>query len=171
MDGSTPARHLSRRDIAFLLHEWLDVTSLTARPRYAEHSRDTFDAALDTYELVAVDCFAPHYRALDIDEPRLVDGQVRVHPAIGPALRAFSAAGLMAATQDAARGGMQLPFVVERAGVPTPIQVTWDAPTERHEKAIDEFHAAHPNATEAVIVTAASYERGVPELVNSESST
>ena len=117
MDGSTPARHLSRRDIAFLLHEWLDVASLTARPRYAEHSRDTFDAALDTYETVAVDCFAPHYRALDIDEPRLVDGQVRVHPAIGPALRAFSAAGLMAATQDAERGGMQLPFVVERAGM------------------------------------------------------
>jgi hypothetical protein len=44
------------------------------------------------------------------------------------------------------------------------VQVTWDAPTERHLKAIDEFHAAHPNATEAVIVTAAPYERGVPEL-------
>ena len=117
MDGNTPARHLSRRDISFLLHEWLDVASLTARPRYADHSRETFDAALDTYERVAVDCFAPHYRALDIAEPRLVDGQVRVHPAIGPALRAFSAAGLMAATHDAERGGMQLPFVVERAGM------------------------------------------------------
>ena len=30
---------LSRRDIEFLLYEWLDVESLTARPRFADHSR------------------------------------------------------------------------------------------------------------------------------------
>lgn len=66
------------------------------------------------------------------------------------------------------RGNAEIDFVIERNGVPTPVQVTWDAPTERHLKAIDEFHAAHPNATEAVIVTAASYERGVPELAGPE---
>ena len=38
---------LSRRDIDFLLYEWLDVTSLTSRTRFAEHSKDTFDAVLD----------------------------------------------------------------------------------------------------------------------------
>ena len=35
---------LSRRDLDFLLYEWLDVEALTARPRFAEHSRETFDA-------------------------------------------------------------------------------------------------------------------------------
>jgi hypothetical protein len=40
---------LSRRDVEFLLFEWLDVTRLTERAAFAEHSRQTFDAALDTY--------------------------------------------------------------------------------------------------------------------------
>ncbi|MGZ6791498.1 MAG: acyl-CoA dehydrogenase N-terminal domain-containing protein, partial [Mycobacteriales bacterium] len=38
---------LSRRDLDFLLHEWLDVCALTSRERYAEHSRETIDAVLD----------------------------------------------------------------------------------------------------------------------------
>ncbi len=117
MDGHLTPRLLSRRDVAFLLHEWLGVAALSARPRYAEHGRETFDAALETYERVAVECFAPHYRAADVDEPRLVDGEVRTHPAIGPALRAFNDAGLMAATHAVEQGGMQLPYVVERAGM------------------------------------------------------
>ena len=40
---------LSRRDLAFLLYEWLDAESLTTRPRFADHSRETFDAALATW--------------------------------------------------------------------------------------------------------------------------
>ena len=30
---------LSRRDLSFLLYEWLNVESLTSIPRYADHSR------------------------------------------------------------------------------------------------------------------------------------
>ena len=39
---------LSRRDIDFLLYEWLDVERLTSRSRFQDHSRETFNAALDT---------------------------------------------------------------------------------------------------------------------------
>ena len=56
---------LSRRDIEFLLYEWLDVESLTARPRFADHSRETFDAAMNTAEQVATDLFAPHNKKSD----------------------------------------------------------------------------------------------------------
>ncbi len=41
---------LSRRDLEFLLYEWLDVEALTKRERFAEHSRETFDAVLDLSE-------------------------------------------------------------------------------------------------------------------------
>jgi butyryl-CoA dehydrogenase len=34
---------LSRRDLEFLLFEWLDVARLAARPAFADHSRETFD--------------------------------------------------------------------------------------------------------------------------------
>ena len=41
---------LSRRDIDFLLFEWLCVDELTKHERFAEHSRETFEALLDLCE-------------------------------------------------------------------------------------------------------------------------
>ena len=41
------AEFFSRRDVDFLLYEWLDVVQLTKRDHFAEHSRDTFDAVID----------------------------------------------------------------------------------------------------------------------------
>ncbi len=107
---------LSRRDLDFLLYEWLDVESLCARPRFAEHGRETFDAVLDLCEQLATDKFANHNRQSDEHEPQFDGERVSVIPAVGDALRAFSEAGLMAAAQDAAYGGMQLPSVVDKAG-------------------------------------------------------
>ncbi|MFG1858307.1 acyl-CoA dehydrogenase N-terminal domain-containing protein [Actinomadura geliboluensis] len=52
---------LSRQDLEFLLYEWCAVDDLTARPRYAEHGRETFDAALEMSEAVAREHFAPHH--------------------------------------------------------------------------------------------------------------
>ncbi|BEU67198.1 hypothetical protein MAFF301069_17530 [Ralstonia pseudosolanacearum] len=59
---------LSRRDLSFVLYEWLDVEALTRFPRYADHSRETFDAALDTCERIATDLFAPHNKKNDQQE-------------------------------------------------------------------------------------------------------
>ena len=64
----------SRRDVSFLLYEWLGVERLTQRPPYAEHSRETFDAALDISEQIATDLFATHNRKSDLNEPTF-DGQ------------------------------------------------------------------------------------------------
>ena len=64
------SRILSRRDIDFLVHEWLDVGALTQRPHYAEHTRETLDAAIETCAKIASDHFAPINRLLDTEEPR-----------------------------------------------------------------------------------------------------
>lgn len=106
---------LSRRDLDFLLHEWLDVVSLTRRPRFAEHSRETFDAVLDLAEQVATDHFAPHNRLADENEPRMVDGKVVLVPEVAQALKVFAEAGLMAGSFDEEHGGMQLPHSVGQA--------------------------------------------------------
>jgi butyryl-CoA dehydrogenase len=107
---------LSRRDLSFMLYEWLDAEALNKRPRFQDHNRETFDAALDTAEQLATDLFAPHNKKADQHEPHVGDGgQVRIIPEVKTALDAFSAAGLMAAGQDYERGGMQLPVVVEKA--------------------------------------------------------
>ncbi len=106
---------LSRRDLAFLLYEWLDVTALTARERFGDHTRETFDAALDTSETIARELFATHNRLSDEHEPTFDGERVTIVPEVKVALDAFAAAGLVAAGQDAALGGMQLPCVVEKA--------------------------------------------------------
>ncbi|MBJ7453336.1 MAG: acyl-CoA dehydrogenase, partial [Blastococcus sp.] len=106
---------LSRRDLDFLLHEWLDVEALTKRPRFTEHSRETFDAVLDLAAQVATDHFAPHNRTADENEPRMVDGKVVLVPEVARALGVFAETGLMAGSFDEEFGGMQLPHTVGQA--------------------------------------------------------
>src|SRR5690606_25495503 len=57
---SMPSPVLSRRDLDFLLYDWLDIESLTSRDRFAEHSRETFDAVLDLSSDIATKHFATH---------------------------------------------------------------------------------------------------------------
>ena len=106
-----------RRDVEFLLFEWLDVARLTGRPTFADHSRQTFEAALDTYSEIAHAEFAPHNKKADREPPRLVGENVESAPEQRAALQAFAAAGLLAACQEESFGGMRLPYVVERAGL------------------------------------------------------
>jgi alkylation response protein AidB-like acyl-CoA dehydrogenase len=108
---------VSRRDLDFLLHEWLDVTSWTVRERYAEHSRETFDAVLDLAEELATELFAPHNRLSDTDEPRIVDGLVRLPAPVRTAVEAFARSGFLSGSADEEFGGSQLPTTVHRAAL------------------------------------------------------
>ena len=141
---------LSRQDLDFLLFDWLKVDRLTARERYADHSRETFGAALDLAEAIATDHFAPHNKKADANEPRFENGKVVMIPEVGAALKHYSDAGLLAAQADAADGGMQLPSTVGSA-------------------AFAFFKAANTGtAAYAMLTTAASNllrRHGSPELV------
>ena len=105
----------SQRDLEFLLYEWLDVTGLTTRPRFAEHSRETFDAFLAVSAQIAEREFAPHNRRNDAEEPRFDGERVHIIPEVKTALAAFNASGLLSGGMDEEVGGMQLPHVVHRA--------------------------------------------------------
>jgi alkylation response protein AidB-like acyl-CoA dehydrogenase len=109
------SRILSRRDLDFLLYEWLGVEALTSRERFAEHSRETFDAFLDVSARIAERDFAPHNRRADLEEPTFDGERVTIIPEVAAALRAFNEAGLLSAVMDAEVGGLQLPHVVARA--------------------------------------------------------
>ena len=106
---------LSRRDLDFLLHDWLDVTALTTRERYAEHSRETFDAVLDLSERVATEHFAPHNRTADAHEPQFDGERVHLIPEVAKALEVFAGTGITSAAMDSSVGGMQLPQSVAQA--------------------------------------------------------
>ncbi len=108
---------LNPRDLEFQLYEVLDVETLTARARYADHSRETFDAVLATARALAESHFQPHHRESDEHEPFVHDGRVVTPDAAHAALRAMAEAGFIAATHDEASGGMQLPRVVASAAL------------------------------------------------------
>ncbi|WP_422420662.1 acyl-CoA dehydrogenase [Pseudomonas sp. GZD-222] len=106
---------LSARNLAFELYEVLDAEALTQRPRFAEHSRETFDAALNTARTIAEKYFAPHNRKADEHEPRFENGEALLIPEVKPAVDAFLEAGFLNATRDFEVGGMQLPTLLSQA--------------------------------------------------------
>lgn len=108
-ETGTQSLLLSRRDLRFLLEEWLDIESLTERERYAGQSSDDYRAILELAEQLANDKFAPHNRTADVLEPSLENGEVALPAEIGEALQAFFDAGLVGATMDEGVGGLQLP--------------------------------------------------------------
>ena len=110
------AEPISKRDLEFMLYEWLDVESLTKRERFAEHSRETFDAVLELAADLATKRFAPVNRLGDTVEPYVGDdGAVVMPEEIRSGIAEFLKAGLVAGSFDESLGGMQLPTVVSRA--------------------------------------------------------
>ena len=104
-----------RQQTDFLLYEWLQVEQLNRRGRFSDHSRETFDAVLDTCERIAREKYAPFNRTVDIEEP-VFDGEKVILPACTQhALDAYAASGMLSAAQDYDIGGMQLPYTVEAA--------------------------------------------------------
>ena len=106
---------INRRDLDFQLFEVLDAEALITRPRYAEHSRETFNAVLDTALAMAEEKFAPHNRKADEHEPSFDGQRVSIIPEVSDALKAFCEAGFIAAAHDFERGGMQLPVTLTQA--------------------------------------------------------
>ena len=104
-----------RPTIDFLLNDWLCVENLNQRERFADHSRETFDAVLDTCERIAREKYAPFNRLVDTQEPQFDGEKVILPQATHDAQKAYAESGMLSAAQDYDIGGMQLPYVVEAA--------------------------------------------------------
>ncbi|HZF86800.1 MAG TPA: acyl-CoA dehydrogenase family protein, partial [Burkholderiaceae bacterium] len=104
-----------RPTLDFLLYDWLAAETLSDRERFADHSRETFDAVLDTCERIAREKYAPFNRLVDTQEPHFDGEKVILPQATHDAHAAFVESGMMAAAQDYDIGGMQLPYTVQAA--------------------------------------------------------
>ncbi|EHL23457.1 butyryl-CoA dehydrogenase [Acidovorax sp. NO-1] len=104
-----------RSTLEFLLYGWLQAEKLQERSRFADHSRDTFDAVLDTCERIAREKYAPFNRTVDTQEPHFDGERVTLPQCTHDAQKAYAASGMLSAAQDYEIGGMQLPYTVEAA--------------------------------------------------------
>lgn len=104
-----------RESINYFLFQWLNVQNLQSRPRYSEHSQETYEAVLELCQKLATDKFEPYNRLIDNEEPHFDGKTVTLPKATYEATRAYAESGMLAATHDYENGGMQLPCVVEMA--------------------------------------------------------
>jgi alkylation response protein AidB-like acyl-CoA dehydrogenase len=106
---------MRKTTLEFLLYDVLNVQDLTARPQYAMHSRETFDAMFEVAQEIATKELKPHHRKSDLEEPHVVDGRVVTIPEIKRALGIMAEAGFFSATAPESHGGLQLPEVIYTA--------------------------------------------------------
>ena len=59
------------------------------------------------------------------------------------------------------RGQGEVDFVVTTDRGIIPIQVSWEPPTDRHHRALEEFYESFPQAQEALLVGPAEFEAGI----------
>ena len=104
-----------RSTVDFLLFQWLDAEALNQRARFADHSRETFGAVLDTCERIAREKYAPFNRLVDTQEPYFDGEKVTLPQATHDAHKAYAESGMLSAAQDFEMGGMQLPYTIEAA--------------------------------------------------------
>ena len=108
------AHTLNQRDIDFLLYEFLDTEGLLKRPRYSDHSRESFDAIISGVRDIATKFYANHYQEADEHEPLFENGAVQLIPPIKAAWDATVEFGLLGASYDYDEGGVQLPDVISK---------------------------------------------------------
>ena len=104
-----------RPTLDFLLFDWLHADTLPERERFADHSKDTFDAVFDTCERIAREKYAPFNRTVDTQEPHFDGEKVILPQCTHDAQKAYAESGMLSAAQDYDAGGMQLPYTIEAA--------------------------------------------------------
>ncbi|MGG7568140.1 acyl-CoA dehydrogenase [Rhodovulum sp. DZ06] len=99
-------------DLEFILDDMLGLDELLARPRYAEHDRDTIRAMMETALKLAEEKFQPHAAKADANEPHFDGERVHMIPEVQEALGAYVENGFTTMGFAAELGGMQLPLSV-----------------------------------------------------------
>ena len=109
---------IDRRDLDFLMFEWLRLGDLLKRDRFCDHDPADIAAMLDLAHRLAEREVAPHLRASDQKEPWLdADGDVHVLPEVARAVRLISESGLLGSVFDGELGGLQLPYLVHMSAM------------------------------------------------------
>ncbi len=103
---------LSDRNIAFLMREVLDTKALLALPAFADHTMETCEMYVQTARKLAREVLYPAYKPMDEAPPKLVDGQLRVHPAMHDIYPRLVELGVITATRPASVGGASLPTCI-----------------------------------------------------------
>ena len=103
---------IDRRDLQFCLYEMLDVEALTRHPWYADHSRETFDLALDSAYAMAREQMWPVYQDFDREGVAFDGKRAKAPSGMKPIWKSFGEGGWFAASAACEHGGQQFPHTI-----------------------------------------------------------
>lgn len=106
---------IPRRDLDFLLYEWLDLPALCSHARFSGHDRGTFDQVIEAASKLAEDKFLPHAAKADANEPHFDGERVHMIPEVKQAIDAYIAGGFLSAAFPQEDGGLGLPYTIAAA--------------------------------------------------------
>ncbi len=104
-----------RRDIDFILHEQLQVETLSQHPTFAEFNRKTVDMIVSEARQLALKELLPLHKVGDEEGCRLEDGRVTVPESFHRAYGLLCEGEWVAMCDDAEWGGQEMPQVVAQA--------------------------------------------------------
>ncbi|MEE2902426.1 MAG: acyl-CoA dehydrogenase [Myxococcota bacterium] len=100
------------QDVNFLLYDILQAEKLCELPAFQDHSREIFDMYLDMARKFAREDLYPAFKPMDADAPKLVDGEVKVHPVMHELYPKMAELGLLTASRPPEVGGAELPLTI-----------------------------------------------------------
>lgn len=106
---------LNLRDLQFILHEVLKIEDLTAFDYFSDHSRETFDMALDTAYALSRELFWPSYQECDRTGTTFDGVKTTVPQPLHEIWKACSEGGWFAPSTSFEHGGQQFPVVIHMA--------------------------------------------------------
>ena len=106
---------VDRRDLDFLLYEQFNIESFLSHPFHSDHSRETFDLALDTAYQLARDLFWPSYQAFDRQGVRFDGKTTKAPDAMHKIWAAAKEGGWFAPSFSYEYGGQQFPVSIQLA--------------------------------------------------------
>jgi alkylation response protein AidB-like acyl-CoA dehydrogenase len=106
---------VSMRNLKFMLYEVFQIEDLIQYPYFQEHNREIFDLTLETALKMGQDLLRPVLREMDLNAPSLVNGEVKVHPAVRTFMKESGEGGWIASLFPFDLGGQQLPQMVSTA--------------------------------------------------------
>lgn len=105
-------QYASSRNLKFLLYEVFDALQLAQYDYFAGYDKEAFELTLDAARQIGDKYLYPSYRVMDKDKARYVDGIVKVHSSMRPAIQAIAEGGWISAAHSYEDGGQQMPFTL-----------------------------------------------------------
>jgi alkylation response protein AidB-like acyl-CoA dehydrogenase len=106
---------IDRATLDFLLHDWLRLEDILAHDIYADHSRGSIDAMLDSATRMAEGEYLPCFKKADREEPYQDADGARVIPELRALIKNYAEAGFLAAAFPQDMGGLGVPYIVQTA--------------------------------------------------------